>query len=658
MSQQDNPFLPSSGVIAQPRQQLQWPHPVDLDVSAPRRQYALFSRAPWFYPNGLADANVIRQYVSAGFLPDGIPVSALDTPDWKLRCCAPTNALTRSWLRAQRRKATAQETRIIFTQKIYKREFRYFEPQWVDEDLHFDTWVYRSAVEARRGPSLRRVYDSPHALSFGLVDQRAIFHTRPVLPAEFRYISRRDPAYEGKKYLEYLRFERSLRGKYGYLVPYQCLEFVEFHASSRATRYLPVPKDWVEWEVPLGLAVELPSVLTYMEQRLRESSDVAWPIFYTEWTVNCAASLLWEAYSTHRLFWIPPYVRRGIRHLNLTWLLGSKRNADELLELVALIERIRWPDVNFQNRKRKVPPARDVSATLRRDGGGDWVWYDPWNRKQLNMQEIMALREQERRHMPINHPTGYVALEADGQLVGAPNKGVSDADLAAKGGLPVSMDADSESHGANSADESTERAGTEQLESTAVPSPGDPIPRLDLGKGLRTLSSDAAASPRGDGASRADAPSGPIDTEDAKVQFLQTILRAAGCSQSVDSVDDVIAQLATAYGKRPREGVAGTPPKTRKLTIGSSSASPSATAAAPASASRDAGASASGDARPSVAVNAPSAPVPVASLPVPMDLSDDNPREAAKMKELLSTARAIPLPASPSSSDVGEYQEE
>ena len=105
------------------------------------------------------------------------------------------------------------------------------------------------------------------------------------LLAEFRYKPTRLAVPQ-----DYVRWEREVRSRTGFLVPYQCVEVDAMARKARMGRYVPVPKHFAYLEVPRGCLAELPPILTYRSSKLLDFSSGFWTMFHTEWALNCAVS--------------------------------------------------------------------------------------------------------------------------------------------------------------------------------------------------------------------------------------------------------------------------------------------------------------------------------------------------------------------------------
>ena len=352
MSGQEDPYhIPHSSYVGQAEAQVAWPHPSKFDVPGLRSRIDLLLTAPWLDPLQVRYDDRIEQiYALAGFLPDETPVRALRSADWCMRCCAPSRALHMF------SGETEIDARRNYITKVMQRSGRSYCRGLIDDELGFDTWQYRTPIESNEGEFMRDVYDVDTSEWTATFHLEAMPMQQPILPVEFRYVRRTDSVHCSETHLDFLRWERWIRGKFKFLVPYQCVEFPRFRRHEWQTRYIRLPRDWSRWEVPEELQVELPCVLTYFWQRLLSQDSPVWVMFYTEWVARVAAALLWECYDSSRLFWVPPAIQRAFRAMDLSQVLGSPENYRELLELLEVIEATHWVNIPQDQRKRQLPP--------------------------------------------------------------------------------------------------------------------------------------------------------------------------------------------------------------------------------------------------------------------------------------------------------------
>ena len=85
--------------------------------------------------------------------------------------------------------------------------------------------------------------------------------------------------------------------------------------------------------------VELPPCITYVGSRLKQDVTSGWwVVAYSEYVARVAVFALQEVYETQRIWRFSKRVSRYMRQLDLSLVLGSRANYDELLKYVALIE--------------------------------------------------------------------------------------------------------------------------------------------------------------------------------------------------------------------------------------------------------------------------------------------------------------------------------
>ena len=394
----DNPYYAGpAGIISAPSALPRFPHLRDFDGKDPfnlRHVRSVFARAPWFDVHAYRDVELVKRYVSAGVLPGGIPVRALDTPDWDLHCAVPLSALGR--------RRDDAEKRALWAQMIYKRMRRTIGEVLIDPSLGLDTWHFRTDGEIRPATRLAGLNFVSWAGLVG-VRQDALLVDKPLLRAEFRYLRKNDSAF----WRVNMRWERAVRNRLGYLVPHQMTEIDLMRASARPSRYVPVTADFQAVEVPLGCCAELPPEVTYLGTELRQNlRSGLWVPFFSGWTARVAVYLLWDVYDTCRLWYLPPTLCSYMRILDLSLPLGSTANYRELLELINVLEHVQWELVPEDQRKRGAPRRSEFSPG-RRGPGGDFIWYDPWTKTHLSCEAARALRDNP-RVMPAGTPYGYV----------------------------------------------------------------------------------------------------------------------------------------------------------------------------------------------------------------------------------------------------------
>ena len=166
--------------------------------------------------------------------------------------------------------------------------------------------------------------------------------------------------------------------------------------SAHAVRWPAVEEWFAGYEVPQGCLVELPAIVTYCGFALRERRDSPfWHTVVTEWCVNAAKNLLWEAYDRFYLWFTPELVVAGIRYLAeqgaLDLPLGGTDNVAEMLALLAIAAATRWDTVPRDNRHRTPPPPCAAFSPGRVDDAGDFIYIDPWSRVRISCAEARVL---------------------------------------------------------------------------------------------------------------------------------------------------------------------------------------------------------------------------------------------------------------------------
>ena len=293
-----------------------------------------FVGAPWFDVLAFRDGPVISCYVRYGYLPDGIPVIALTYGHWNAFCVFNDQDLRQP---SDRQLVTARRRMM---RALYWQLYRFEDNRLLDARPLLDVWYDRHRNEYQYALRLSAISDGQLAAwsgNFG-VDQHALCYTRPLLRREFRFTRK-----ESEFWVQHCRFERRVRSANGFLVPYQQLEFNEMRGNARHARYVSVNDLWRRIEVPRGCNVGVPFCLTYIGSQLYGSTESGfWVVLYSEFAANVAAFLLWEAYDHYRVWALSPTLIGFIRRLDLTRVLGTRADADKMLQLLEFIERTNW----------------------------------------------------------------------------------------------------------------------------------------------------------------------------------------------------------------------------------------------------------------------------------------------------------------------------
>jgi hypothetical protein len=350
----------------------------ELEARTPEEAPELHARAPWYSEEALRDRDDLlpRYYNSLGYLPGEIPGRAITTPDWTRRIALPVRAYAHH-------PAGVQAARTRLVEAVTARFNR--TTQGLDmfpNNWDLDTWSPRISEEYEYARDLARLDmsdwpDDPRVMT------RAMLYDYSILPADFRTRRRLSvPWFEG------MRFERQGRNRYGLLLAHQWREAEAMDPEHMVHRYPRVP-DWFAeyYEVPQGCFAELGPSVTYVGFWLMERRDTPyWSIFLTEWCVNVAQTLLWDAYDRLYLWYVPRHVEGGIRYLvddnALDVPLGGRANVNEMVALLDISAGINWDNVPRGNSHRSPPPCAMYSPG-RTAPAGDFVHFDPATRAEI-----------------------------------------------------------------------------------------------------------------------------------------------------------------------------------------------------------------------------------------------------------------------------------
>lgn len=96
----------------------------------------------------------------------------------------------------------------------------------------------------------------------------------------------------------------------------------------------------------------------------------------TEWVEKVANFLLWDVHDTFSLWFVPLRVSQYMRHMDLSFVLGSPVKASQLNEVIDVIDGIDWGEVRASQACRG-SNLNELSRG-RSANDGDYVRYDPF----------------------------------------------------------------------------------------------------------------------------------------------------------------------------------------------------------------------------------------------------------------------------------------
>ena len=409
-----------------------YPHPHTLWSLDPRNHgdTATFARAPWFDVSGFRERSLIALYESGGRLPDNFNVSALNRPEWALRFAIPLRDMVRRHP-VNRTRMSDADTATEYVRVLYRRMGRFFPGLQVPPEMAFDTWYFRTAGEEAYGVTLATLVDHVDDYVGQTRPRDEVLYLGQQLRAEFRFLDR---VRHMDGFHRQLKWERRARSRFGYLVPYQNGEIERMTQRAREGRFVNLPMHWQDYEIPQGFYCELPPVLTYLGSKMINRPDSGfWTIFYTEWVAKLAATFLWVAYDSYELWCLPPAVCEGMKSLSLGSVLGNPHNAEDMLDLLEVVEQTNWEEVPIAQSRRST--MANIRSPGRNANSGDFIYFDPWKREVITAEQAQALKRN-RPEMPDDHrvgmyysrvpdPSGLNPLNMPEQVVGCP-EGISE----------------------------------------------------------------------------------------------------------------------------------------------------------------------------------------------------------------------------------------
>ena len=338
----------------------------------------LHSCAPWFRPHSLYAFRLAEYVDDRGLLPGGIPASAIHSFEWCRRIAVKDQDLELTkrvwrrgrWWRMKRpvdcRVAMVEATRFKMG-LISGPYFRNFE--------RYDLWKARTNDEVRYARAMRRADPLVERLEESRiavdVSPEAILWDGSILLVD--YTSRKKAF--STFWNDTVPYERKCRMELGYFVPWHNVEVDCMARSALDGRYVRIPHWWVDWEMPQGFWAELPPVLAYAGSVLLHNPDSGWWVVHrTQWVINIAMYLVWDAYDTGRLWYCPPKVLSAFHTLPFCVVLGVD-GARDLRKFVAIIESVDWSAVPAHQSQRRGSRRPNLSPGRSADSG-DFVWVD------------------------------------------------------------------------------------------------------------------------------------------------------------------------------------------------------------------------------------------------------------------------------------------
>lgn len=149
-------------------------------------------------------------------------------------------------------------------------------------------------------------------------------------------------------------------------------------------------------------------MLTYFSSHLVNDPYCGlWVVAFTEFIAKMAVFLLWDAYDVYRIWYLRPLARQYARSLDLSLVLGSRANQEDLRHLLDVMDQVNWEQVPAEQQQRGERQRQLEYSPGRTANAGDFVWYDPWTRQHLTSEQAAHLCRNPRA-MPPTQPTGYV----------------------------------------------------------------------------------------------------------------------------------------------------------------------------------------------------------------------------------------------------------
>ena len=367
------------------------PHPLEFVGKTFENGPELFAKLPIFNPVLCPISQFITPYVHGSLLPGEVPSNASYTWDWQTHCAVPDEAIKRA------HHESAATARVRFVKKIYARLTRIPGQVRISGSLELDTYCYRTEGEVSYCDVLYELNAAAWTGDNRKVAQSALCWDRPILRSDFRFASK-----EGNSYWEMVAWERRMRYRTGRLIPYHCIESEGMTSFARENRYVRATPFWERLETSQYCTAELPPIVTYMSSYLIDDPNSGWwTVVYTEFVARQAVFVLWDVYDSCRLWRLLPKVREFVFELNLSFVLGSRRNYPELKRLVRVMDELDWGGNAL---------CAEATPGYYSKLWQDYVLYDARNRTRITIAQAEELREQD-FVAPESQAYGYVFLD-------------------------------------------------------------------------------------------------------------------------------------------------------------------------------------------------------------------------------------------------------
>lgn len=146
-----------------------------------------------------------------------------------------------------------------------------------------------------------------------------------------------------------VQLERKFRSETAHFDAWHMLEISTLHRGALMNRYVSFSSSWQNYEVQQGFWAELGSVYTYFCFHFFNPDSGVWMVFFSEWCMWVAVTLIWDVHDMRRLWYRPPALISAMKQLDYSSPLGWKKDNLDVQALLGKIKSVNWDEFPLIN---------------------------------------------------------------------------------------------------------------------------------------------------------------------------------------------------------------------------------------------------------------------------------------------------------------------